>query len=73
VIKQRFEDESSVFKSYDDAIHDVRVDLYIEGIKAKKTETEDEAEETATKNDGNFARAMVFYLYTKDQSERKRY
>ncbi|KAG0223970.1 hypothetical protein BGW42_005431 [Actinomortierella wolfii] len=28
IIKQRFEDEALVFKSYDDAIHDIRVDLY---------------------------------------------
>ncbi|KAF9977681.1 hypothetical protein BGZ73_005191 [Actinomortierella ambigua] len=28
IIKQRFEDETMVFKSYDDAIHDIRVDLY---------------------------------------------
>ncbi|KAF9166985.1 hypothetical protein DFQ26_006249 [Actinomortierella ambigua] len=28
IIRQRFEDEAMVFKSYDDAIHDIRVDLF---------------------------------------------
>ncbi|KAG0325965.1 hypothetical protein BGZ99_010338 [Dissophora globulifera] len=50
VIKQRFEDESSVFKSYDDAIHDIRVDLYLDGIKPRKQESEEDNEETAAKN-----------------------
>ncbi|KAG0229799.1 hypothetical protein B0O80DRAFT_498406 [Mortierella sp. GBAus27b] len=47
IIKQRFEDESSVFKSYDDAIHDVRIDLYLEGIKPRKLEAEENSEEAA--------------------------
>ncbi|KAF9172394.1 hypothetical protein BGX21_003675 [Mortierella sp. AD011] len=50
VIKQRFEDESSVFKSYDDAIHDIRVDLYFEGIKPRKQESEEDADEVAARN-----------------------
>ncbi|KAF8972849.1 hypothetical protein BGZ46_010023 [Entomortierella lignicola] len=50
VIKQRFEDESSVFKSYDDAIHDIRVDLYFEGIKPRKQESEEDADEVASRN-----------------------
>ncbi|KAF9116509.1 hypothetical protein BGX27_001803 [Mortierella sp. AM989] len=53
VIKQRFEDESSVFKSYDDAIHDIRVDLYFEGIKPRKQESGEDADEVATRNLGN--------------------
>ncbi|KAF9920335.1 hypothetical protein FBU30_009857 [Linnemannia zychae] len=50
VIKQRFEDESSVFKAYEDAIHDIRVDLYLDGIKPRKSETDEEREETAARN-----------------------
>ncbi|KAF9410816.1 hypothetical protein BGZ76_005436, partial [Entomortierella beljakovae] len=50
IIKQRFEDESSVFKSYDDAIHDIRVDLYFEGIKPRKQESDEGAEEAAARN-----------------------
>ncbi|KAF9933285.1 hypothetical protein BGZ65_004178 [Modicella reniformis] len=50
VIRQRFEDEPSVFKSYDDAIHDIRVDLYLDGIKPRKQEAEEGIEETAAKN-----------------------
>ncbi|KAF8939262.1 hypothetical protein EDD21DRAFT_413277 [Dissophora ornata] len=50
VIKQRFEDESSVFKSYDDAIYDIRVDLYLDGIKPRKQESDQDNEETAAKN-----------------------
>jgi hypothetical protein len=52
VIKQRFEDESSVFKAYEDAIHDIRVDLYLDGIKPRKSETDEEREETAARNAG---------------------
>ncbi|KAG0365311.1 hypothetical protein BC939DRAFT_456631 [Gamsiella multidivaricata] len=50
VIKQRFEDETSVFKSYDDAVHDIRVDLYLDGIKPRKQASEEDSAETATKN-----------------------
>lgn len=55
IIRQRFEDESSVFKSYDDAIHDIRVDLYLEGIKPRKQEAEESNEETAAKNAGRYS------------------
>ncbi|KAF9278091.1 hypothetical protein BGZ68_008777 [Mortierella alpina] len=49
IIKQRFEDESSVFKSYEDAIHDIRVDLYLDGIKPRK-ESEENSEDITLKN-----------------------
>ncbi|KAF9189904.1 hypothetical protein BGZ51_009183 [Haplosporangium sp. Z 767] len=48
VIKQRFEDETSVFKSYDDAIHDIRVDLFLDGIKPRKQEEVEENTDTST-------------------------
>ncbi|ORZ09782.1 hypothetical protein BCR41DRAFT_388286 [Lobosporangium transversale] len=50
VIKQRFEDETSVFKSYDDAVHDIRVDLYFEGIKPRKHESQESAVEASARN-----------------------
>ncbi|KAG0353830.1 hypothetical protein BG005_006914 [Podila minutissima] len=46
VIKQRFEDESSVFKSYEDAMHDIRVDLYHESLKPRKQESDETPEST---------------------------
>ncbi|KAF9572955.1 hypothetical protein EC968_009160 [Mortierella alpina] len=49
IIKQRFEDESSVFKSYEDAIHDIRVDLYLDGIKPRK-ESEESSEDITLRN-----------------------
>ncbi|KAF9968045.1 hypothetical protein BGZ70_007057 [Mortierella alpina] len=49
VIKQRFEDESSVFKSYEDAIHDIRVDLYLDGIKPRK-ESDESSEDITLRN-----------------------
>ncbi|KAF9431269.1 hypothetical protein BGZ94_003584 [Podila epigama] len=40
VIKKRFEDESSVFKSYEDAMHDIRVDLHLDSLKPRKENEE---------------------------------
>ncbi|KAF9387501.1 hypothetical protein CPC16_007006 [Podila verticillata] len=47
VVKQRFEDESSVFKSYEDAMHDIRVDLYLDSLKPRKQESGETPESLA--------------------------
>lgn len=64
VIKQRFEDESSVFKAYEDAIHDIRVDLYLDGIKPRKSETDEEREETAARNTGKPEYVDILWINT---------
>lgn len=40
-----------MFKSYEDAIHDIRVDLYLDGIKPRK-ESEGSSEDITLKNAG---------------------
>lgn len=64
VIKQRFEDESSVFKAYEDAIHDIRVDLYLDGIKPRKSETDEEREESAARNIGKPDYLDILWIIT---------
>jgi hypothetical protein len=40
-----------VFKSYDDAVHDIRVDLYLDSIKPRAQEAEENGPETTARNE----------------------
>ncbi|KAG0052841.1 hypothetical protein BGZ83_002049 [Gryganskiella cystojenkinii] len=77
VIKQRFEDESSVFKAYDEAIHDIRVDLYLDSIKpraqdAAATEAEDNTEATNTNTELNAVLQVWETIYKRVDTEPRR-
>ncbi|KAI1300663.1 hypothetical protein EDD11_006085 [Mortierella claussenii] len=65
IIKQRFEDESSVFKSYDDAIHDVRMDMYFEGIKPRKLEVEQDSTDITARNQELMTVIDIWDIYHK--------
>ncbi|KAG0248037.1 hypothetical protein BG011_000599, partial [Mortierella polycephala] len=73
VIKQRFEDETSVFKGYDDAIHDIRVDLFLDGIKPRKQEeVEEDTDTTALIAELNAVLQVWDTLYKRIEVEPRR-
>ncbi|KAG0338312.1 hypothetical protein BG004_007266 [Podila humilis] len=63
-IKKRFEDETSVFKAYEDAMHDIRVDLHLDSLKPWKEESEESSEAAARTAELNAA-LHVWYIYYK--------
>ncbi|KAF9585088.1 hypothetical protein BGW38_003952, partial [Lunasporangiospora selenospora] len=73
VIKQRFEDESSVFKSYDDAIYDIRVDLYFDGLRPRKQEAEEQTPENISRT-GELNGVLTIWdtLYRRPEVEPRR-
>lgn len=47
-----------MFKSYEDAMHDIRVDLYLDSLKPRKQES-DETPESITRTAGNYIRVIL--------------